>query len=324
MHNLLVTGGCGFIGTNFILYMSKKYPEINIINVDKLTYAGNPDNLNSFKENKRYFFYKQDICNFKAIQTIVKKHNIDTIVHFAAESHVDRSIENSAVFIQTNVLGTHTLLEVARLHDIRFHHVSTDEVYGSLGPKDKFNETTPYDPRSPYSASKAASDFIVRSYFHTHGLKVTISNCSNNYGPYQFPEKLLPLFITNLIEGKNVPIYGKGLNIRDWLHVEDHCIAIDMILRKGKIGETYCIGGNSEKRNIEIAKLILSDFKLDNSYITYVADRKGHDFRYAIDSSKIQKELGWKPNHNFRKGITTTIRWYRDNPSWWKPLKNNR
>ncbi|MCK5630064.1 MAG: dTDP-glucose 4,6-dehydratase, partial [Nanoarchaeota archaeon] len=242
---------------------------------------------------------------------------------FAAESHVDRSIESSDIFVKTNVIGTHTLLEAARINgNKRFHHISTDEVFGSLEAEGKFNELTPYDPRSPYSASKAASDHLVRAYFHTHQLPVTISNCSNNYGPYQHPEKLIPLFITNLLENKNIPVYGDGLNIRDWLHVEDHCEAIDTIFHKGKIGETYCIGGECEKTNLEITKLILKEFNKDSNWIEFVEDRKGHDMRYAIDASKIKQELGWTPKHTFEQGIKETIQWYKNNVEWWSKLKH--
>ncbi|MBS3176608.1 dTDP-glucose 4,6-dehydratase [Candidatus Woesearchaeota archaeon] len=319
MNKILVTGGCGFIGVNFIRYMLQKYP-YKIVNIDLLTYAGNKKSLEGL-DKERYYFHEGDINNKKLIEKIVKKHKIDTIVHFAAESHVDRSIKDASAFLYTNVLGTHTLLEVAKKYDLRFHHISTDEVFGSLGPTGKFNEHTAYDPRSPYSASKAASDHLVRAYFHTHKVKITISNCSNNYGPYQFPEKVIPLFITNLIEGRKVPVYGKGLNIRDWIHVIDHCRAIDLILRKGKIGETYCIGGDCELRNIDLAKEILKAFNKDESWIEFVEDRKGHDYRYAIDSSKIKKELGWKTEIAFKEGLKQTIQWYKENEAWWKPLK---
>lgn len=322
MTTILVTGGAGFIGSNFILYMLKKHPSYKIINLDKLTYAGNLENLKSAERNPNYLFVKGDICDENLVDDLVKKSDI--IVHFAAESHVDRSIKDSGVFVKTNVLGTHNLLEAARRNgNKRFHHISTDEVFGSLAlkGKDRFNEKTAYDPRSPYSASKASSDHLVRAYFHTHNLPITISNCSNNYGPYQFPEKVIPLFITNLIDKKKVPLYGKGLNVRDWLFVEDHCEAIDLIMHKGKIGETYCIGGNCEKSNIELTKDILIQFGMDDSMIEYVEDRKGHDLRYAIDSSKLQKELGWKPKHNFEEGLKSTIRWYKENEAWWRKLK---
>ncbi len=318
---LLTTGGCGFIGSNFIHYIIKKHPDYSITNLDKLTYAGNPDNLKSLESNQNYTFIKGDICDKILANNLVAK--VDAIMHFAAESHVDRSIESSDIFVKTNVIGTHTLLEAARINgNKRFHHISTDEVFGSLEAEGKFNELTPYDPRSPYSASKAASDHLVRAYFHTHQLPVTISNCSNNYGPYQHPEKLIPLFITNLLENKNIPVYGDGLNIRDWLHVEDHCEAIDTIFHKGKIGETYCIGGECEKTNLEITKLILKEFNKDSNWIEFVEDRKGHDMRYAIDASKIKQELGWTPKHTFEQGIKETIQWYKNNVEWWSKLKH--
>jgi len=317
--NILVTGGLGFIGSNFIRYMLNKY-DYRIINLDKITYCGNIENLRDFESNPNYEFVREDICDKKLVDQLVKK--VDAIVHFAAETHVDRSIENSAEFVKTNVIGTQVLLDAAlRNGGKRFHHISTDEVFGSLGETGQFNESTQYDPRSPYSASKAAADHLVRAYFHTHDLPVTISNCSNNYGPYQFPEKLIPLFVTNLIDRKKVPLYGKGLNIRDWLHVLDHCNAIDLILHKGKIGETYCVGGDCEKTNLEITKFLLAKFGSEDSMIEYVTDRKGHDFRYAIDSTKIKKELGWKPEFNFETGMTDTIKWYKNNESWWRKLK---
>lgn len=319
---LLVTGGAGFIGSNFVLYWLKKYPNDSIINLDLLTYAGNPENLKTVESHPGYQFVRGDICDTELVERLTAE-GIDAIVHFAAESHVDRSIADASVFVRTNVIGTHVLLEAARKKNIRFHHVSTDEVYGSLEleSKEKFSERTAYDPRSPYSASKAASDHLVRAYFHTHNLPVTLSNCSNNYGPFQFPEKLIPFFSTNLIEGKKLPLYGKGLNVRDWLYVEDHCQAIDLILRKGRLGETYCVGGDSEKSNLEIARLILKSFGKDESWIEYVEDRKGHDLRYAIDFSKIKKELDWTPTVDFATGLEQTLDWYRQNKSWWKKLK---
>jgi len=318
---ILVTGGCGFIGSNFIHYVLERHPDYNVINLDKLTYAGNKENLVKAKSNPNYEFVQGDICDKLLVDRLVKV--CDAVVHFAAESHVDRSIDESTVFVQTNVVGTHVLLEAARRHgNKRFHHISTDEVFGSLGKTGYFNEETPYDPRSPYSASKAASDHLVRAYFHTHKLPVTISNCSNNYGPYQFPEKLIPLFVTNLIEGKKVPLYGDGLNVRDWLHVRDHCEAIDLILHKGSYGETYCIGGNCEKTNVQITQHLLKAFGKDNSYIDHVEDRKGHDRRYAIDASKIKKELGWEPRYTFKQGMSETIAWYKKNGLWWKKLKD--
>ena len=317
---LLVTGGAGFIGSNFILYILKKYPDYEIINLDKLTYAGNKENLNDVKNDSRYKFVLGDICNKALVDAIVKE--VDVIVHFAAESHVDRSILKSDEFIRTNVLGTQVLLDSAlRNENKRFHHISTDEVFGSLGKEGKFSEKTYYNPHSPYSASKAASDHLVRAYFDTFKLPITISNCSNNYGPYQFPEKLIPLFITNLIDNKKVPIYGKGENVRDWVHVYDHNEAVDLILHKGKIGETYCIGGDSELRNIDITKMILEAFGKGEEMMEYVEDRKGHDLRYAIDFSKIKNELGWFPRKDFQQGLKETIDWYKNNESWWRPLK---
>jgi len=309
--NILVTGGAGFIGSNFIHYINKKYPEYKIVNLDKLTYAANLDNLKDIKNN--YTFVEGDILDYDLVSKIVKENNIDLIVHFAAESHVDRSIEGPDIFLQTNILGTANLLKVALENNkIRFHHISTDEVFGSLGETGLFNEDTPYDPRSPYSSSKASSDHLVRAYYHTYGLPITISNCSNNYGPYQYTEKLIPLFITNLLNNKKVPLYGDGKNIRDWIYVEDHCKAIDLIIHKGKIGETYCIGGDSEKTNKEIANILLNKLGYNEDMIEYVKDRPGHDFRYAIDSSKIKKELGWEPKVSFELGITKTIEWYKN------------
>jgi dTDP-glucose 4,6-dehydratase len=321
---LLVTGGAGFIGSNFVHYILKKYPDYEIVNLDALTYAGNLENLKELESNPRHKFVKGDICDAELVNKLVQE--VDMLVHFAAESHVDRSILDSEAFIYTNVIGTHNLLEAARkAGNKRFHHVSTDEVFGSLGPKDKaFNESTPYDPRSPYSASKAASDHLVRAYYHTYGLPITISNCSNNYGPYHFPEKLIPLIITNLMEDKKIPIYGDGMQVRDWLHVQDHCQAIDVIIHKGKLGETYCVGGDGEKPNIEIAKTILSILGKDVSMIEYVEDRKGHDRRYAIDFSKIKNELGWQPQVTFEEGIRNTIEWFQQNEQWWKDVKSGQ
>jgi len=318
---LLVTGGAGFIGSNFIKYILNKYPDYSVVNLDILTYAGNLENLKEAKNNPGYKFVKGDICDRELADSLVK--DIDAIVHFAAESHVDRSILDASPFIKTNVLGTQVLLEAARAKDVRFHHVSTDEVFGSLGPDDEpFNENTPYGPRSPYSASKAASDHLVRAYFHTHNLPITISNCTNNYGPYQFPEKFIPLFVTNLLEGKKVPLYGDGLNVRDWLYTEDHCRAIDAVLHRGKIGETYCVGGNCEKTNIEIAKTILKLLDKDESSIEPVKDRLGHDRRYAMSIKKISEELGWQPEVNFEEGLQKTIEWYKNNENWWQKIKS--
>lgn len=322
---LLVTGGAGFIGSNFILYWLKKYPQDFIINVDKLTYAGNLENLKSVENNSQYKFVKADICDGKLMNEVM--NGVDTIVHFAAETHVDRSITDPAPFIKTNFEGTAVLLDAALQNKVkRFHHISTDEVFGqlSLNSQEKFNDNTPYNPRSPYSASKAGSDFLVRAYYTTYNLPITISNCSNNYGPYQFPEKLFPLAITNIIEGKKVPVYGDGLYVRDWLYVEDHCEAIDLILQKGKVGETYLIGGlNEDISNLDIVKNILNIMGKDESLIEFVKDRPGHDRRYAINWSRINRELGWQPKHKFEEGLNATINWYRDDPSWWQRIKTN-
>jgi dTDP-glucose 4,6-dehydratase len=319
---LLVTGGAGFIGSNFVHHILNTYPDYEVINLDALTYAGNLENLKALENNPKHKFVKGDICDAKLVEDLVK--DVDIIVHFAAESHVDRSILDSAAFVRTNVIGTHTLLEAARkAGNKRFHHVSTDEVFGSLEAQDEpFCETTPYDPRSPYSASKASSDHLVRAYYHTYNLPVTISNCSNNYGPFHFPEKLIPLLITNLMEGKKIPIYGDGMNVRDWLYVQDHCSAIDIIIHKGKIGETYCVGGNGEKPNLEIAKTILNLLGKGEEMIEYVEDRKGHDRRYAINFDKIKNELGWEPQVTFEEGIEKTIQWFQENEAWWKNIKS--
>ncbi len=318
---LLVTGGAGFIGSNFIHYWLAKYPADEIINLDLLTYAGNPDNLKDIENDARYEFVHGDITDASLVASLVSK--VDLIVHFAAESHVDRSIKDSADFIKTNVEGTRVLLEAAKNKGgVRFHHISTDEVFGALAfGAPKFNETTPYDPRSPYSASKAASDHLVRAYYHTYKLPVTISNCSNNYGPYQYPEKLIPLFVTNLLEGKKVPVYGAGANVRDWIHVDDHNRGVDLIIQRGKIGETYCLGGNNEKSNLEITRLILELMGQGEEMIEYVADRPGHDLRYAIDFTKAKEDLGWQPEIDFREGIARTLAWYKDQTAWWRKLK---
>ncbi len=321
---LLVTGGAGFIGSNFIHYWLAKYPQDSIRNLDLLTYAGNEDNLRDLTGETNYEFIQGDICDAQVVAEAVK--GVDIIVHFAAESHVDRSIKDSGAFVRTNVEGTRTLLEAARLakpEGLRFHHVSTDEVFGALDfSSPRFNEQTPYDPRSPYSASKAGSDHLVRAYFHTYGLPITISNCSNNYGPYQHPEKLIPLFITNLLEGKKVPLYGSGQNIRDWIHVDDHNRGVELIIKQGKIGETYCLGGGNEKSNLEITRAILEEMKASDNMVEYVADRLGHDLRYAIDYSKAETELGFKPQHSFASGLESTIAWYRENTAWWQKLKS--
>lgn len=319
---LLVTGGAGFIGSNFIHYILEKYPDYQIINLDALTYAGNLENLKDIENDPRYKFVRGDICDKDLVGNLVKE--TDVIINFAAETHVDRSILDAENFIKTNVLGTYNLLESAKNNgNKRFHHISTDEVFGSLGPNDpKFSEKTNYDPRSPYSASKASSDHLVRAYFHTYNLPVTISNCSNNYGPYMFPEKLFPLFITNIIEGKKVPLYGDGMNVRDWLHVKDHCSAIDLIIHKGKVGETYCVGGGNEKTNKEIALKILELMGKGEEMIEFVKDRPGHDKRYAIDFSKIKNELGWEPEISFEDGLKAMIEWYKNNENWWKNIKS--
>jgi dTDP-glucose 4,6-dehydratase len=332
---VLVTGGCGFIGSNFVRHTLQHHSDYRIINLDKLTYAGNPANLKDMEGNPRYRFVKGDICDTVLVRRIFAEEQIDTVVHFAAESHVDRSITGPADFVQTNIMGTFNLLEAAReawLHDgalpqgCRFLHVSTDEVYGSLGETGAFQETTPYDPRSPYSASKASSDHLVSAYFHTYGLPTLITNCSNNYGPYQFPEKLIPLIINNALQGKSLPVYGDGKNIRDWLYVIDHCEAILTVLQSGKIGETYNVGGNSEKQNIEVVHTIcdilddkvgrLTDNRERRSLVNFVKDRAGHDRRYAIDATKIRTELGWSPRVTFDEGMKKTVGWYLDNKPW--------
>ena len=318
---LLVTGGAGFIGSNFIHHILKKYPDYEIVNLDALTYAGNLENLTVWENDPRYRFVKGSITEAVVIDDVVRE--ADIIVHFAAESHVDRSILDPGAFVDTNIRGTYTLLEAARKHSVRFHHISTDEVFGALGPDDApFEETTPYDPRSPYSASKASSDHLVRAYSHTYGLPATISNCSNNYGPYHFPEKLIPLAITHLIEGKSVPVYGDGKQVRDWLYVEDHCEAIDLILHQGKLGETYCIGGGSERENIVIVKKLLEILGKDEKNIEYVKDRAGHDRRYAINSAKIERDLGWRPKVTLEEGLKKTVEWFQANQEWWQKVKS--
>ncbi len=318
---LLVTGGAGFIGANFIHHILKKYPNYTVINLDALTYAGNLENLAGVEKNSNYRFVKGDITDREMVGGLVK--GVDAVIHFAAESHVDRSILDPSSFIKTNVLGTQVLLDAARQYNTRFHHVSTDEVFGALSATDPaFSEKTPYDPRSPYSASKAASDHLVRAYFHTYGLPITISNCSNNYGPYQFPEKLIPLAITNILAGKKIPVYGDGLQIRDWIHVEDHNRGVDAILHQGKIGESYCLGGNSELANIVLVRKLLEILDKDESSIEYVKDRPGHDRRYAIDFTKAQTELGWSPEIDFATGLQETVEWYKNNEDWVKNCKS--
>ena len=317
MKNILVTGGAGFIGSNFIRFFLRNRPEIVVINIDKLTYAGNLENLADVSDNPQYHFIKGDICDRAFLESIWEQHDVDTVVHFAAESHVDRSILESAAFIQSNVVGTQILLDVARKKGVeKFLHVSTDEVYGSLGPIGEFVETTPLHPSSPYAASKASSDLLALAYHHTFGLPVIVSRCSNNYGPYQFPEKLIPLMIVNALNDKPLPVYGDGLNIRDWLYVEDHCRALDIVLQGGRVGEVYNIGGNNEWRNIDIVKLILKEVSKPESLITFVKDRPGHDRRYAMDSTKIRTQLGWEPARRFESGLSETIQWYIDNQPW--------
>jgi dTDP-glucose 4,6-dehydratase len=338
MKKCLVTGGCGFIGSNYIRTVLDREEDLHIVNLDKLTYAGNIQNLNGISSNN-LTIVKGDICDVDLVNSLFEKYQFDTVVHFAAESHVDRSIEGPAEFIQTNVVGTLNLLEQSRFFynktnndNFQFLHVSTDEVYGSLGDDGKFLETTPYDPSSPYSASKAGSDHLVRAWNRTFGLPTLITNCSNNYGSYQFPEKLVPLMIINCLQGNPLPVYGKGENVRDWLFVGDHCDAIHTVLAKGEIGETYNIGGNNEIKNIDVVTIIcslldeISPRKNGSSYsdlITFVKDRPGHDFRYAIDAGKIRNDLGWSPNESFETGIRKTIHWYLDNQNWWKMIQDN-
>ena len=321
---LLVTGGAGFIGSNFILYWLQHHPEDKIVNLDALTYAGNLENLKSGENNPNYKFIKGNICDEEVVGQAME--GIDVVVHFAAESHVDRSILGPAVFIETNVVGTQVLLSVAVKHKIkRFHHVSTDEVFGTLalGSKEKFNEETVYQPNSPYSASKAGSDHLVRAWYKTFGLPVTISNTSNNFGPYQFPEKLIPLAITNILEDKKVPIYGEGNQVRDWLYVEDHCRAIDLILEKGRVGETYCIGGMTEDiSNLEVVKRVAKLMGVSDEVMEFVKDRPGHDVRYALDWSKAKNELGYEPNFSFDEYLEKTVRWYEENRQWWQRVKS--
>lgn len=317
---LLVTGGAGFIGSNFIHHIMDSRLDCEVINLDVLTYAGNLNNLKGIEKNPRYTFIKGDICNRAVIDAILDKHNIDAIIHFAAESHVDRSIADASAFVKTNVLGTYTLLECARTHSIpKFIHISTDEVYGST-MKGSFKETDILCPSSPYSASKAGSDLLAHSYFTTYNLPVITTRCTNNFGPYQFPEKLIPLFVTNLLDGKKVPVYGTGKNVRDWIHVSDHCRAVEFLLERGNPGEIYNIGGGHEKTNLEITKKILNILSKDDSMIEYVTDRPGHDFRYSLDYSKILG-MGWKPKYSFDEALKETITWYTRNEWWWRPLK---
>ena len=323
---MLITGGAGFIGSNFIFYMRKAHPDYDLVCIDKLTYAGNLETLASVMDDPKFRFIRADIADRSEIYRIFEEEKPDTVVNFAAESHVDRSIENPAVFLETNVMGTQVLLDASRKYGVkRYHQVSTDEVYGDL-PLDRpdlfFTEKTPLHTSSPYSASKASADLLCNAYQRTYGMPITISRCSNNYGPYQVPEKLIPLMIANALADKPLPVYGEGLNVRDWLYVEDHCRAIDLILEKGTIGNVYNIGGHNEMRNIDIVKIILKALDKPESLITYVTDRKGHDMRYAIDPTFIHQELGWLPETKFADGIQKTIRWYLDNRSWWENIVN--
>lgn len=338
MKTYLITGGCGFIGSNFVRFILEREPEATIINLDKLTYAGNIHNLDGIS-NSRYHFVHGDICDSELVAKLFNDHQFDGVVHFAAESHVDRSIDGPAEFVQTNIVGTLNLLEQSREYlnkeeksNFRFLHVSTDEVYGTLGDKGKFFESTPYDPSSPYSASKAGSDHLARAWHRTYGLPVLVTNCSNNYGAYQFPEKLIPLMIINCLHRKPLPVYGKGENVRDWLFVTDHCEAIHTVLTSGQVGETYNIGGNNEIKNIDVVLTICSlldemspreDGSKYSKLIAYVQDRPGHDFRYAIDATKINQELGWSPKESFETGIRKTIDWYLNNREWWQAIQDN-
>ncbi len=332
MQNILVTGGAGFIGANFVRYLLKAEPQAKIVNLDLLTYAGSLENLKDLPDPGRHIFVQGDICDDELVNRLLREHQIDTIIHFAAESHVDRSILGPADFVRTNVMGTFTLLETVKTYwaesgDMsgrRFHHVSTDEVFGSLGPSDPaFSEMTPYDPRSPYSASKASSDHLVRAYFHTYGLPVTITNCSNNYGPYQFPEKLIPLMVLNAVRGKPLPIYGDGKQIRDWLYVEDHCEAIYRVAKDGQLGETYNVGGGNQPYNLDLVTeicAILDELRPEGAphaaLMTHVTDRPGHDRRYAMDITKIRRELGWTPRHEIESGLRETVQWYLSHTDW--------
>jgi dTDP-glucose 4,6-dehydratase len=321
---ILVTGGAGFIGSNFVLYMLKNYPDYEIINIDSLTYAGNLENLKSVENNPNYRFVKGSIIDNQLVNSLAAEE-LEGIINFAAESHVDRSIEDPGIFVETNIKGTQVLLDAAKKYEVkRYLQVSTDEVYGSLGPTGYFMENTPLAPNSPYSASKTGADLLVRAYNETFGLNTVITRCSNNYGPFQFPEKLIPLIISNALEDKALPVYGDGLNIRDWLHVEDHCAAIALAFFKGQSGEIYNVGGNNERTNIQIIKTILGLLGKPESLITYVKDRLGHDRRYAIDATKITQELGWSPKYTFETGIKETVEWYCNNREWWEKIKSGQ
>ncbi|MBM7566455.1 dTDP-glucose 4,6-dehydratase [Paenibacillus sacheonensis] len=319
---MFITGGAGFIGSNFVHYMLREHPEDQIINADSLTYAGNLENLRAVEQQPNYRFARVDITDREALRPLFEQ-GIDAVVNFAAESHVDRSILEPDVFVRTNILGTQTLLDLAKEYKVRkFVQVSTDEVYGTLGDTGLFSETTPLAANSPYSASKAGADLLVRAYHETFGLPVNITRCSNNYGPYQFPEKLIPLMIQNALADKQLPVYGDGLNVRDWLYVEDHCSAIDLVIRKGENGEVYNVGGNNERNNLQVVRTILQELGKPESLITYVTDRPGHDRRYAIDATKIRAELGWQPKYVYESGIVETIRWYLSNPEWMEQVKS--
>jgi dTDP-glucose 4,6-dehydratase len=321
---ILVTGGAGFIGSNFVLYMLKNYPDYEIINIDSLTYAGNLENLKSVENNPNYRFVKGSITDNQLVNSLAAEE-LEGIINFAAESHVDRSIEDPGIFVETNIKGTQVLLDAAKKYEVkRYLQVSTDEVYGSLGPTGYFMENTPLAPNSPYSASKTGADLLVRAYNETFGLNTVITRCSNNYGPFQFPEKLIPLIISNALDDKALPVYGDGLNIRDWLHVEDHCAAITLAFFKGQSGEIYNVGGNNERTNIQIIKTILGLLGKPESLITYVKDRLGHDRRYAIDATKITQELGWSPKYTFETGIKETVEWYCNNREWWEKIKSGQ
>ena len=322
---ILVTGGCGFIGSNFVRYLLKTYPDYSVINVDKLTYAGNLENLSGLSNAPRYHFIRADITDAPQMEELIAK-GIHAIVNFAAESHVDRSIEDPHAFMKTNVFGTFVLLEAVRKvfpkQRIRFLHISTDEVYGSLGESGAFTEETPLAPNSPYSASKAAADMMVRAYCNTYGLAALVTRCSNNYGPYQFPEKLIPLMISNAVEDKEVPVYGDGLNVRDWIYVEDHCRALDQVLHQGQEGEVYNIGGRSERTNLSVVQTVLDHLGKPHSLIRFVKDRPGHDRRYAIDFSKIERDLSWRPRVSFEEGIRLTVDWYQEHRPWWRKIRS--
>lgn len=327
---LLITGGCGFIGSNFIRLMRRTYPKLELINLDNLSYSGNPDNLRALKNDTYYRFVHGDITDEALVRSLLQENHVQALVHFAAESHVDRSISGPKVFVQTNIIGTHILLDSAMQYwtdtlsgepSFRFVHISTDEIYGTLGEDGSFFEESPFRPNSPYAATKASADLLVRAYFETYGLPTLIVRPSNNYGPYQFPEKFIPLMITNLMEDKPVPVYGKGLNVRDWIFVMDTCRAVDLVMHQGKPGEAYNVGGETEKRNIDVARGILALLGKEESYLTFVADRPGHDLRYALNNKKIKNKLGWKPMMAFQEGMEQTVAWYQENEWWWGPLK---